>query len=83
MTFLRRLINNARRRRRLDGIEILIAAVHESESVQVFGRRDAKIIHALWRPASEKRQGRKSRGVGTDSAAGAMGIWRLRECWGS
>src|SRR5260370_7463305 len=38
--------------------------VRMSESVQVFGRRNAKIIHALWRPASENRQGTKSRGVG-------------------
>jgi hypothetical protein len=33
-------------------------------SVQVFGRWNAKTIHALRRPASEKRQGTKSRGVG-------------------
>ena len=31
-------------------------------------------IHALRRPASEKRQGRKSREVGTGGAADAMGI---------
>ena len=36
--------------------------LQESACVQVFGRRNAKIIHALWRPASEKRQGR-NRGV--------------------
>jgi hypothetical protein len=29
--------------------------------VQVFGRRNAEPIHALRRPASEKRQGTKSR----------------------
>src|SRR5258707_9814949 len=33
------------------------------------------------RPKSAKA---RNRGVwGTDSAAGAMGIWRRRECWGS
>jgi hypothetical protein len=34
-----------------------------AQSVQVFGRRNAKTIHALMRPASEKRQGTKSRWV--------------------
>ena len=32
--------------------------------VQVFGCRHRQSNHALWRPASEKRQGTKSRGVG-------------------
>ena len=32
--------------------------------MQVFGCRHAETIHALWRPASEKRQGTKSRWVG-------------------
>jgi len=41
--------------------------------VQVFGRRNAKIIHALWRPASEKRQGTKSRGVGRRRCSGRYG----------
>jgi len=41
-----------------------IAAVHESEFVQVFGRRNAETFPALGQPASEKRQGTKSRGVG-------------------
>ena len=31
------------------------------EFVQVFGRWNAETIRALWQPASEKRQGRKSR----------------------
>jgi hypothetical protein len=35
-----------------------------SAPVQVFGRRDDGPIHALGRPASEKRQGTKSRAVG-------------------
>jgi hypothetical protein len=39
------------------------------------GRRDDEAIHALWRPASEKRQGTKSREVGGGGAADAMGIW--------
>jgi hypothetical protein len=51
--------------------------------VQVFGRRDDKPLPALWRPASEKRQGTKSRKVCTVGAAGAMGILpRVRACWG-
>jgi hypothetical protein len=37
--------------------------------------RDGGTIHALRWPASEKRQGTKSRDVGGSSAAGAMGIW--------
>jgi hypothetical protein len=32
--------------------------------VQVFGRRHEDSFHALWRPASKKRQGTKSREVG-------------------
>ncbi len=43
--------------------------------VQVFGRRDNGTMHALWWPASKKRQGTKSRDVGGNRAAGAMGIW--------
>jgi hypothetical protein len=31
--------------------------------VQVFGCRDAEILPSLGQPASEKRQGTKSRGV--------------------
>jgi hypothetical protein len=34
-----------------------------SPFVQVFGRRDDGAIHALMRPATEKRQGTKSRWV--------------------
>jgi|HubBroStandDraft_6_1064221.scaffolds.fasta_scaffold32863_8 hypothetical protein len=52
--------------------------------VQVFGRRHDEAIHALRRPASEKRQCTKSREYGTRSAASAMGIvcwWRSR--WGT
>ena len=37
------------------------AAVHESPPVQVFGRRQRRSDDTLWRPASEKRQGTKSR----------------------
>ena len=41
---------------------------------QVFGRRHDDAIHARRRrPASEKRQGTKSREAGTGGAAGAMG----------
>ena len=42
--------------------------------VQVFGRRHDELFHALWRPASKKRQGTKSREIGTGGATGAMGI---------
>jgi hypothetical protein len=45
-----------------------------SPVVQVFGCRHDDAIHALRRPASEKRQGTKSREVGTGGAAGAMEI---------
>jgi hypothetical protein len=44
-----------------------------SEFVQVFGRRNAKTIHALRQPASEKRQGTKSRGVGHRGCRGRYG----------
>jgi hypothetical protein len=44
------------------------------EAVVVFGRRHDRPIHAARRPASEKRQGTKSRGGDGSGAAGAMGI---------
>ena len=44
--------------------------------VQVFGRRHDEAIHALMRPAFEKRQGRKSRDVGHCSAAALWGFGR-------
>jgi hypothetical protein len=46
----------------------------ESGCVQVFGRRHDDPFHALWRPASKKRQGTKSREVGHWRGSGAMGI---------
>jgi transposase len=46
--------------------------------VQVFGRRQRRSNHTLWRPASEKRQGTKSRCVGHWLAAGAMAISNQR-----
>jgi hypothetical protein len=62
----------------------VLFAMHVSATVQVFGRRDEETIHALWRPASKKRQGTKSRevcGCGAAGAAGAMGILpRVRAC---
>ena len=48
-------------------------------SVQVFGRRNAETIHALWLPASEKRQGRKSRVRGADRAAGYSDLAAVRD----
>src|ERR1700676_4039543 len=35
----------------------------KSANVQVFGRRHDERFHGLWRPASKKRQGTKSREV--------------------
>jgi hypothetical protein len=49
--------------------------------VQVFGRRNAEPIHALRRPASEKRQGTKSRWVGRWRSRGLYG--ELRAASGS
>jgi len=52
--------------------------------VQVFGRRHAETLDALGRPASEKRQGRKSRsvvqrrcGVRYGDLAAGLGLMRL------
>ena len=46
---------------------------------QVFGRRDDETIHALWRPASEKRQGTKSRWVTGGGCCGRQcaRFWKL------
>jgi hypothetical protein len=52
---------------------IEICAVHESLVVQVFGRRHDETIHALGRPASEKRQGTKSRWVKHGRCSGLYG----------
>jgi hypothetical protein len=41
--------------------------------VQVFGRRHDEPFHALWRPASKKRQGTKSREVGHRRGGGRYG----------
>jgi len=41
--------------------------------VQVFGCRHDEAIHALRRPASEKRQGTKSREVGRQRSSGRYG----------
>jgi hypothetical protein len=38
-----------------------LLAAQEAACVQVFGRRNAEPFHTLRRPASEKRQGTKSR----------------------
>src|SRR5258705_6322233 len=55
--------------------------IETAASVQVFGRRQWRALHVLGRPASEKRQGTKSRGVGTVGAAGSMGIWPRASGW--
>src|SRR6202049_2622893 len=67
-------------------------AVHESQIVQVFGRRNGEAIPALGQPASEKRQGTKSPcgapavqrglwgfggGVGVGKAKPVPAIWWL------
>jgi hypothetical protein len=44
-----------------------------SPNVQVFRRRHCETIHALGRPASEKRQGTKSRWVGHRRCSGLYG----------
>jgi hypothetical protein len=48
-------------------------AVNVSAPVQVFGRRHNDLFHALWRPASKKRQGTKSREVGHRRGSGRYG----------
>ena len=52
---------------------IVICGGAESPSVQVFGCRHDDAIHALRRPASEKRQGTKSREVGHRRCRGRYG----------
>ena len=58
-----------------------------SASVQVFGRRDDETLPALRRPASEKRQGTKSRWVTGRGCRGrygdfaaSLGLLRLERC---
>jgi hypothetical protein len=46
-----------------------------SLNVQVFGRRHDESMGALKRPATEKRQGTKSRWGMCGGAASTMGIW--------
>ena len=46
---------------------------HFSVFVQVFGCRHDEAIHAVRRPASEKRQGTKSREVGHRRCRGRYG----------
>jgi hypothetical protein len=48
--------------------------------VQVFGRWNAETIRALWQPASEKRQGRKSRSVVQRRCGGRYGDFAAA-CW--
>src|SRR6266568_1719776 len=57
----------------LNSKAVAFAALHESLRVQVFGRRDDEAIHALMRPATEKRQGTKSREVGQRRCSGCYG----------
>ena len=59
--------------RRGDRMKMQFAALHESGFVQVFGRRQRRSNHTLWRPASEKCQGTKSR---------RERVWRCRGHYG-
>src|SRR5258706_16236645 len=52
---------------------LAVQCTFESAIVQVFGRRDAETIPTLGQPASEKRQGTKSRGVGHRQCSGCYG----------
>src|SRR5260370_39735465 len=71
-------MSRARPHRQTDLLGATCRAVHESAVVQVFGCRHDEAIHELWRPASEKRQGTKSREVGHRRWRGrrsAAGTW--------
>ena len=57
------------------------AAVHEFFVVQVFGCRQDAPFHALWRPASKKRQGTKSREVGHQWSSGRYGDLMATPNW--
>jgi hypothetical protein len=52
-----------------------------SPVAQVFGRRDHGTLHTTRWPASEKRQGTKSRVGDGSGAAGAMGISPEAQTW--
>jgi hypothetical protein len=66
-----------RGKRCMSGLEVKVSktffAPREAGFVQVFGCRDADPIHARRRPASEKRQGTKSRWVGRRRCRGLYG----------
>ena len=52
----------------------------EDGNILIYSARNAEPIHALGRPASEKRQGTKSRWVGHWRAAGSCTLqiaWRI------
>ena len=57
-----------------NGFTGAIASAVWSVVVQVISRRQRQSHHALRRPAADKRQGTKSRGVGHWLAASPMGI---------
>jgi hypothetical protein len=54
-------------------VKKVLANSEPSTHAQVFGRRVDEPIHALLRPASEKRQGTKSRKVGQLRCSGRYG----------
>jgi len=45
----------------------------EDGNILIYSARNAETVHALWRPASEKRQGTKSRWVGHWRCCGLYG----------
>jgi hypothetical protein len=68
-------MKQSRRRGQLSGISLGLAnRASMSLTVQVFRRLRTHANHARQQQASEKRQGTKSREVGTDGAAGTIGI---------
>src|ERR1700694_2134146 len=56
-------------------------ACRMSVRVQVFGRRHDDPSHVLWRPASKKRQGTKSREVGHRRCNGRYGDLMAAPSW--
>ena len=54
-------------------VGVIRVVMGTSGVVQVFGRQHDEPFHALWRPASKKRQGTKSREVGHRRCRGRYG----------
>ena len=69
----RPVLDTRQREKPMGGLPVRIR--WESACVQVFGCRHDEAIHAVRRPASEKRQGTKSREVGHRRCRGRL--WRF------